>query len=85
MPHHSIIHASPHTCDACPNFILGTSYLIAGQYHIGDDGIVIWELPNKRSQSLVSAWKGKTGENYDKKLAGWITDANEHRLQMNAI
>ena len=84
MPHHSIIHTSPAKCNACPNFIVGSTYLIAGQYHTGDDGIVIWELPNKRSQSLASAWKGRIGENYDKKLAGWIADANEHRLQMSA-
>ena len=84
MPHHSIIHTSPYNCNACPNFTVGCSYLIAGQYHTGDDGMVIWELPNKRSQSLASAWKGRIGENYDKKLAGWIADANEHKLQMSA-
>ena len=81
MSQHTIIHTSPYKCDACPNLIAGSTYLIAGQYHIGDDGITMWELPNNRSKSLVSVWKGKNGANYDKKLSGWIDDANEHRLQ----
>lgn len=81
MPHHTIIHASPHKCDACPDLTVGSTYLIAGQYHIGDDGMVVWELPNSKSQSLASAWKGKDGRNYDKKLFRWIAAANEHRLQ----
>ena len=84
MSHHTIVHASPHKCDACPDLTVGSIYLIAGQYHIGDDGTVIWELPNGKSQSLASAWKGKAGGNYDKKLSGWIAAANEHRLQMSA-
>ena len=84
MSHHSIIHTSPYKCDACPNLITGSRYLIAGQYHVGDDGITMWELPNGRSQSLVSEWKGELGEKYNKKLSGWIANANEHRLQTSA-
>ena len=83
MSHHTIVHASPHKCDVCPNLTVGSTYLIAGQYHIGDDGTVFWELPNRKSKSLASVWNGKVGANYDKKLSGWITDANEHRLQMS--
>ena len=44
----AIIHTSPHKCDAYPNLITGSRYLIAGQYHVGDDGITMWELPNGR-------------------------------------
>ena len=85
MPHtNCIIHISPHKCNTCPTLIAGSTYLIAGQYHVGDDRTVMWELPNAKSQSLVSEWKGKAGENYNKKLLGWIDDANAHRLQTGA-
>ena len=85
MTQYSIIDTNSYECNACPDLIDGFSYLIAGQYNVGANGIVMWELPNARSESLVSEWKGKNGENYDKKLSSWIADANEHIiLQMDA-
>ena len=84
MPHHTILHANLHKCGICPDLTVGSMYLIGGQYHVDGDGTVTWELPNGKSKALASAWKGKVGDNYDKKLSGWITNANEHRLQMSA-
>lgn len=48
-------------------------YLIAGQYHVREDGSVMWELPNSRVHSLASKWV----EDYSEKLQEWIDDANE--------
>ena len=80
MQTHTIIHTSPLHCDACPTLVDGATYLIAGQYYTSEDGTIIWELPNGRSKTLVSEWTGKIGRNYNKKLEGWIADANRERL-----
>ena len=77
MQNHHIIHTSPLNCAECPTLTTGSTYLIAGQHQITEDGATIWELPNGRMQSLVSEWKDNKGEDYDRKLQKWITHANQ--------
>ena len=81
MTNHIIVHTSPFSCDECPILVINATYLIAGRYHSGEDGTTMWDLPNGKSQSMVSEWKGENGKKYDNKLQGWIAAANEYRLQ----
>ena len=73
LENYAIIHTSPANCEECVALITGSMYLIAGQYHVREDGSVMWELPNSRVHSLASKWV----EDYSEKLQEWIDDANE--------
>ena len=73
----SIIHTSSSNCEECPGLTVGSTYLIAGQYHTNGDGTTVWELPNGKSSSLASKWQDK----YSRKLQEWIDDANDVRRQ----
>ena len=81
LQNYSIILTSPTTCEECPVLTAGSTYLIAGQYHVGEDGAVAWELPNGKAQSLASKWVGRAGDDYDEKLQEWIDAANNVRKQ----
>ena len=75
---YTIIHTSPTDCEECPVLTTGSTYLIAGQYHVREDGSgVVWELPNSRAQSLASKWV----DNYGEKLQEWIDAANNAKQQ----
>lgn len=71
----TIIHTNLANCDECPALTTGSTYLIAGQYQVREDGSsggdVVWELPNSRTLSLASKWV----EDYSEKLQEWIDDA----------
>ena len=73
MQNYTIIHTSPANCEDCPVLTTGSTYLIAGQYRVSEDGSgVKWELPNSRTQSLASKWV----EDYSDKVQEWIDIAN---------
>lgn len=79
---HTIIHTSPANCEGldleCPVLIPGSTYLIAGQYDIREDGAVTWELPNSRTKSLALKW---VANDYNEKIQEWIDAANSARRQ----
>ena len=82
MQNQSIIHTSPANCEECPVLTVGSTYLIAGQYHTRENGThTVWELPNSKTQSIASKWEGEKGDDYDSKLQEWIDDANDARQQ----
>ena len=74
MQNYTIIHTSPTDCEfECPVLTTGSTYLIAGQYQFSEDSNgVKWELPNSKTQSLVSKWE----EKYSDKLQEWIDAAS---------
>lgn len=79
LQNYAIIHTpTPANCTECPILTTGTTYLIAGQYHIREDGNgVMWELPNKRTLSLASKWV----DDYSDKVRKWIDAANDAKEQ----
>ena len=78
LQNYTIIHTNPANCEECPVLTTGSTYLIAGQYHVREDGSgAVWELPNSRTQSLASKWV----DDYDEKLQEWIDTANNAKQQ----
>ena len=71
METYTIIHTSPANCEECPVLTTGSTYLIAGQFSEDGKGVK-WELPNSKTQSLVSKWE----EKYSDKLEEWIDAAS---------
>ena len=78
---YTIIHTSPANCEECPVLTTGSTYLIAGQYYVTEDGSVVWELPNSRTQSVASKWV----DDYGEKLQEWIDSANEAKSRNQLI